>query len=100
MCTPMDVPDMTAIKEAESMLSNQTIECYQDNIDNKRMIDPSNITQMNVPDMTPVEELTQGKTHTEFFINQTKPLDENEGCILLEKEQIRPRPQIIKFRKL
>ena len=93
--TTMDVPD--AIKEAESMLSDQTIECYQDNIDNKRMIDPSNITQMNVPDMTPVEELTQGKTHTEFFINQTKPLDENEGCILLEKEQI--RPQIIKFRK-
>ena len=95
--TPMDVPDMTVIKEADSMLSDQTIECYQDNIDNKRMIDPSNITPMNVPDMTPVEDLTQGKTHTEFFINQTKPLNEGEGCILLEKELI--RPQIIKFRK-
>ena len=87
----------TAIKEAENMFADQTIECYQTNTDNIKLIDPSNITPMNVPDMAPVEYLTQGKTHAHFVIDQTEPLNESEGCILVETKQI--RPQIIKIRK-
>ena len=89
----------TAIKEAENMFADQK-ECYHPNTDDVEMIDPPNVAPMDAPKMTPIEKLTyetQGKTHTHFFIDQTVPLTEGEGCIPVETKQI--RPQIIKIRK-
>ena len=57
------------------------------------MTDPPNVAPMDVPEMAPIEDLTsktQGKTHAHFFIDQTVPLTESEGCIPVETQQIRP----------